>query len=147
MAEPGTADTIVVIGAEVLSRFLDFNDRSVCVLFGDGAGAMVLTPSDAPGALGAILGADGTATDVLIIPAGGSAQPASHESVDRHDHAIRMPNGREVFHRAVVEMASACRELLEKSGHAPDDVDLLVPHQATVRHMNADAVRLGIGAD
>src|SRR5438128_868814 len=125
MVEAGTADTVVVIGAEVLSRFVDFSDRSVCVLFGDGAGAMVLMPSDAPGALGAILGADGTATDVLIIPAGGSAEPASHQTVDRHDHAIRMPNGREVFHRAVVEMAAACHELLEKSGYGPDDVDLL----------------------
>ena len=147
MVEAGTADTVVVIGAEVLSRFLDFEDRSVCVLFGDGAGAIVLTPSDAPGALGAILGADGSASDILIIPAGGSAQPASHETVERHDHSIRMPNGREVFHRAVVEMASACRELLEKSGFTPDDVDVLVPHQANVRIMNAVAERLGIDSE
>jgi 3-oxoacyl-[acyl-carrier-protein] synthase-3 len=94
------------------------------VLFGDGAGAVVLRRSEEPGVLGSVLGADGRAAEILIIPAGGSAAPASHASVDASDHAIQMPNGREVFKRAVVEMASACRELLEKSGFTPDDVDL-----------------------
>ncbi|HZD18428.1 MAG TPA: 3-oxoacyl-[acyl-carrier-protein] synthase III C-terminal domain-containing protein, partial [Actinomycetota bacterium] len=92
-------------------------------------------------------GADGTAAEILIIPAGGSARPASHESVEARDHSIRMPNGREVFKRAVVEMANACRQLLEKSGLTPEDVDLLIPHQANARIMVAVAERLGIDLD
>jgi len=134
-----------VIGAEVLSRVLDFTDRSTCVLFGDGAGAVVLRPSDTPGLIGSVLGTDGKAAEILIIPAGGSARPATAESVARRDHTIRMPSGREVFKRAVTEMAAACRELLDKSGFEPGDVDLLIPHQANSRIMVAVAERLGIG--
>ncbi|HZD79771.1 MAG TPA: beta-ketoacyl-ACP synthase III [Actinomycetota bacterium] len=145
--ESGTADTVVVIGAEVLSRVLDLTDRSTCVLFGDGAGAVVLRRSERPGILGSVLGADGQAAEILIIPAGGSARPASSETLAERAHTIRMPSGREVFKRAVVEMAAACRQLLEKSGYAPDDVDLLIPHQANARIMNAVAERLGIDAD
>ena len=143
--ESGAAETVVVIGAEILSRVMDFGDRGTCVLFGDGAGAVVLRPSDGPGVLGSVLGADGTAAEILIIPAGGSARPASVETVAAGDHVIRMPAGREVFKRAVVEMANACRQLLEKSGATPDDVDLLIPHQANARIMVAVAERLGIG--
>jgi 3-oxoacyl-[acyl-carrier-protein] synthase III len=142
--EAGSAETVVVIGAEVLSRVLDFTDRSTAVLFGDGAGALVLRPSDRPGILGSVLGADGRAAEVLIVPAGGSRRPASHETVDARDHSIRMTNGREVFKRAVVEMAGACKELLEKSGYTPDDVDVLIPHQANARIMLSVAQRLGI---
>lgn len=145
--ESGTAETVLVIGAEVLSRVMDFTDRGTCVLFGDGAGAVVLRPSQDPGVLGSVLGADGTAAEILIIPAGGSARPPSHETVDAGEHAIRMPNGREVFKRAVVEMANACRQLLEKSGYTADDVDVLIPHQANARIMIAVAERLGIGLD
>jgi 3-oxoacyl-[acyl-carrier-protein] synthase III len=145
--ESGQAETVVVMGAEILSRVMNFHDRSTCVLFGDGAGAVVLRRSEEPGVLGSVLGADGRAAEILIIPAGGSAAPASHASVDANDHAIRMPNGREVFKRAVVEMASACRELLEKSGFTPDDVDLLIPHQANARIMVAVADRLKVPID
>ncbi len=145
--ESGQAETVLVLGAEVLSRFLDFTDRTTCVLFGDGAGALVLRPTEGGGVLGSVLGADGRAAEILHIPAGGSARPASHETVDARDHSIRMPKGREVFKRAVVEMAGACRQLLEKSGHTPDDVDLLIPHQANARIMVAVAERLGIGLD
>ena len=145
--ESGAADTVLVIGAEVLSRVLDFTDRTTCVLFGDGAGAVVLKPSDRPGIEGSVLGADGTAAEILIIPAGGTAMPASAETVATHAHAIRMPGGREVFKRAVVEMAAACRQLLEKSGYTADDVNLLIPHQANARIMIAVAERLGITGD
>ena len=145
--ESGQAETILILGAEVLSRVMDFRDRTTCVLFGDGAGALVLRRSEEQGVLGSVLGADGRAAEILIIPAGGSASPPSHESVDARDHAIRMPNGRDVFKRAVVEMASACRQLLEKSGYTPDDVDVLIPHQANARIMIAVAERLGIGLD
>lgn len=145
--ESGAADTVVVIGAEVLSRVLDMSDRTTCVLFGDGAGAAVLRPSESAGVLGSVLGADGRSAEILIIPAGGSAKPASPETVAANDHTIRMPAGREVFKRAVVEMANACRELLEKSGFTPDDVSVLIPHQANARIMVAVAERLGVGLD
>jgi 3-oxoacyl-[acyl-carrier-protein] synthase-3 len=94
-----------------------------------------------------VLGADGRAAEILLIPAGGSARPASHETVDARDHSIRMPNGREVFKRAVVEMTNACRELLEKSGYTPEDVDVLIPHQANARILIAVAERLGVPLD
>jgi 3-oxoacyl-[acyl-carrier-protein] synthase-3 len=145
--QSGQAETVLVIGAEVLSRVMDYSDRGTSILFGDGAGAVVLRPSESPGVIGSVLGADGRAAEILIIPAGGSAQPASHETVDARDHSIRMPNGRDVFKRAVVEMSNACRQLLEKSGYTPDDVDLLIPHQANARIMIAVAERLGIGID
>jgi 3-oxoacyl-[acyl-carrier-protein] synthase III len=142
--ESGQAETVLVAGAEILSRVMNFEDRTTCVLFGDGAGAVVLRRAEEPGVLGSVLGADGRAAEILIIPGGGSARPPSHESLDAMDHTIRMPNGREVFKRAVVEMANASRQLLEKSGHTPEDVDLLIPHQANARIMIAVAERLKI---
>ena len=140
----GMADTILLIGAEVFSRILDLNDRGTCILFGDGAGATVVSASDSAGIEGSILGADGTAAEILWMPAGGTRTPASAETVAANDHTVRMPNGREVFKRAVTEMASSCRELLEKSGHSIDDVDVLIPHQANARIMTAVVDRLGI---
>jgi 3-oxoacyl-[acyl-carrier-protein] synthase-3 len=142
--ESGQAETVVVAGAEILSRVMNFQDRSTCVLFGDGAGAVVLRRSEEPGVLGSVLGADGRAAEILIIPGGGSAQPPTHESLEAKGYTIHMPNGREVFKRAVVEMANACRQLLEKSGFGPEDVDLLIPHQANARIMIAVAERLKI---
>jgi 3-oxoacyl-[acyl-carrier-protein] synthase-3 len=142
--EAGMADTVLLIGAEIFSRILDFSDRTTCILFGDGAGAAIVQASDRPGIEGTILGADGGAADLLMMPAGGTREPASAETVAARDHTIRMPKGREVFKRAVTEMAGACRELLEKSGHTPADVDVLIPHQANARIMTAVAERLGI---
>jgi 3-oxoacyl-[acyl-carrier-protein] synthase III len=142
--ESGMADTVLLIGAEVYSRILDFTDRQTCVLFGDGAGATVIQASERAGIEGTVLGADGTATEILLLPAGGSREPASTETVAASQHRIQMPNGREVFKRAVTEMAASCREVLEKNGHSPDDVDLLIPHQANARIMVAVAERLGI---
>jgi 3-oxoacyl-[acyl-carrier-protein] synthase-3 len=145
--ESGAAETVVVIGAEVLSRVLDMTDRGTCILFGDGAGALVLRPSASAGVIGSVLGADGRSAEILFIPAGGSRLPASRETVEARDHSIRMPNGRDVFKRAVVEMSNACRQLLDKSGYTADDVDVLIPHQANARIMIAVAGRLGIGMD
>jgi 3-oxoacyl-[acyl-carrier-protein] synthase III len=145
--ESGQAETVVVMGAEILSRVMNFRDRTTCVLFGDGAGAVVLRRSEEPGVIGSALGADGRAAELLIIPGGGSAIPASHESLDAGEHTIHMPNGRDVFKRAVIEMANACRQLLDKSGYAPDDLNLLIPHQANSRIMIAVAERLGIDMD
>lgn len=142
--ESGMADTVLLIGAEVFSRILDFSDRQTCVLFGDGAGAVVLEASDRPGIETTLLGADGTAAEILLMPGGGSREPATAETVANERHRIHMPNGREVFKRAVTEMAAACREVLDKNGHSPDDVDLLIPHQANARIMKAVADRLHI---
>jgi 3-oxoacyl-[acyl-carrier-protein] synthase-3 len=138
------ADTVLLIGAEVFSRILDFADRQTCVLFGDGAGAAVIQAADRPGIIESTLGADGTAAEILIMPGGGSREPATVESVRAQRHRIQMPNGREVFKRAVTEMASACRALLDKNGLTPDDVDVLIPHQANARIMRAVAERLRI---
>ncbi len=140
----GMADTILLIGAEIFSRILDYTDRGTCILFGDGAGAAVVRASETAGVEGSILGADGGAAEILWMPAGGTRTPASAETVAANDHTVRMPNGREVFKRAVTEMASASRELLEKSGHSIDDVDVLIPHQANGRIMSAVVDRLGI---
>jgi 3-oxoacyl-[acyl-carrier-protein] synthase-3 len=142
--EAGTADTVLLIGAEVFSRILDFEDRATCVLFGDGAGATVIQASEHPGIEGTVLGADGSASEILLVPGGGSREPATEETVAKREHSIRMPNGREVFKRAVTEMAAACREVLEKNGHVPEDVDVLIPHQANARIMNAVAERLHV---
>jgi 3-oxoacyl-[acyl-carrier-protein] synthase III len=143
----GGAETILVAGTEVLSRFLDFSDRTTCVLFGDGAGAAILVPGDEPGVIGSILENQGRHAHLLEIPAGGSREPASAETVERQDHAIRMKDGREVFKRAVVGMADACARLLEKSGYTPEDVSLLVPHQANGRIIAAVAQRLSFPRD
>jgi 3-oxoacyl-[acyl-carrier-protein] synthase III len=143
----GGAGTVLVAGTEVLSRFLDFGDRTTCVLFGDGAGAAVLVPGEEPGVIGSVLENQGKHAHLLEIPAGGSREPASTDSVARGDHAIRMKDGREVFKRAVVGMADACARLLEKSGHTPDDVSLLVPHQANGRIIASVAQRLSFPMD
>jgi 3-oxoacyl-[acyl-carrier-protein] synthase-3 len=143
----GGAGTVLVAGTEVLSRFLDFGDRTTCVLFGDGAGAAVLVPGEEPGVIGSVLENQGKHAHLLEIPAGGSREPASTDTVARGDHTIRMKDGREVFKRAVVGMADACARLLEKSGHTPDDVSLLVPHQANGRIIASVAQRLSFPMD
>src|SRR5439155_1382240 len=107
--EAGMADAILLIGAEVFSRILDFTDRQTCVLFGDGAGATVIQASERPGIEGTVLGADGTAAEILLLPGGGSREPASAETLAASRHHVQMPNGREVFKRAVTEVAAACR--------------------------------------
>lgn len=145
--QAGMADTVLLAGAEIFSRILDFTDRTTSILFGDGAGAVIVQASDRPGIEGTVLGADGSAANILQMPAGGTRVPASHATVDARDHSIRMPKGREVFKRAVTEMAAACREILEKSEHTPADVDVLIPHQANARILVAVAERLGVPAE
>lgn len=138
----GGAETVLVVGTEIMSRYLDFSDRATCVLFGDGAGATVLVPGEEPGVMGSVLENDGRYAKILEIPAGGSSLPASGETVARRDHSIRMPDGREVFKRAVRGMADASARLLEKAGLSLEDVSLLVPHQANARIIKAVADRL-----
>lgn len=144
MIESGASDTVLVIGAETLSRVLDFTDRGTCILFGDGAGAAIFAASTEPGVYGSILAADGNAAEMLTIPAGGTERPSSPATIAAGDHFVKMPNGPEVYKRAVNGMTGACRALLEKSGYTPDDVALLIPHQANARIMATVAKQVGI---
>ena len=129
----GDAEYVLVIGAETLSRFLDWTDRETCVLFGDGAGAVLVAASEVPGGIVATeLGSDGSGGDALILPAGGSALPASLETVSSGQHYVKM-DGKAVFRFATRVMASATRKVLERAGYTPADVDLIIPHQANIR--------------
>jgi 3-oxoacyl-[acyl-carrier-protein] synthase III len=144
MIESGAAENALVIGAEVLSRVLNLTDRNTSVLFGDGAGAAVMVPSDEPGILASTLAADGQQALLLTIPAGGSERPLTPDDIAEHRDTIHMESGRVVFHRAVSDMSTACRALLDKAGLTPDDVDLLIPHQANARIVRAVADRLKV---
>ncbi len=141
--ESGRADTVLVIGAEALTRLIDFTDRTTCVLFGDGAGAVVLRASDEPGVEAVVLGADGAGAPQLIIPMGGAAQPATPEGVAARDGFVKM-NGSEVFKFAVRVIPRATMEALERSGHTLDDLTWLIPHQANERIIATVEERLGI---
>jgi len=129
----GDAEYVLVIGAETLSRMVDWTDRTTCVLFGDGAGAVLLAASDVPGGITAsVLGSDGSGADLLTIPAGGSAAPASLETVSNGSHYIKM-DGRAVFRFATRVMADATRRVLDKARVPISEVDLVIPHQANKR--------------
>lgn len=135
---------ILVVGAETLSRILNWEDRNTCVLFGDGAGAAVVGEvEEGYGIIGFDMGADGSGGPYLIQPAGGSRKPASHETVEAHEHSVHM-DGSEVFKFAVKIMASTSLRVLEKSGLKSEDVDLLIPHQANIRIINSAAKRLNL---
>ena len=136
--------TALVIGAETLSRVTDWTDRATCVLFGDGAGAVVLQANGSPGGvLSTVLGADGSGGDLLYLPAGGSKEPACHRTVSERLHYIKM-RGREVFRFAVKAMPDAARQVLKEAHMTPADVALLVPHQANQRILEAAARGLGL---
>ncbi len=135
----GSIQSAVVIGAETLSRITNWEDRNTCVLFGDGAGAFVLQASNRPGGvIAAVMRSDGSGSDLLSLPAGGSRLPASHETVDQRLHTIQM-NGREVFRFATRVMAQATREVLEMAGLELEAVQLVIPHQANYRIIEAAA--------
>lgn len=143
----GAYEHVLVIGADILSRFTDWTDRSTCVLFGDAAGAVVLGPSDpGTGVLSTHLGADGSRGELLKIDAGGSRLPTTEETVQNHQHYIRM-EGREVFKFAVRIMGEASIKVLESCGLTPEDVDLFIPHQANTRIIDAAASRLNLPAE
>jgi 3-oxoacyl-[acyl-carrier-protein] synthase-3 len=130
------------VGAEVFTRILDWQDRSTCVLFGDGAGAVVLQPTHEPGGLlSFVLGSDGSGACSLYVPAGGSRRPASAETVAEREHYVKM-QGREVFRFATRVVPDSVLQALEAAGLTTDDIDLLIPHQANVRIIDAAARRL-----
>ncbi len=140
----GLYKNILVIGAEVLSSFIDWKDRSTCVLFGDGAGAAVVTLSKGDGGiLSTHLAADGNFADLLKIPAGGSAIPPSAETITQNLHTLKM-NGSEVFKLAVRNMSEAALKAISKAGIKPEQIDLLIPHQANLRIIKAVAERVNM---
>ena len=141
--ETGTYSKILVIGAETLSRFSDYTDRTSCILFGDGAGAAVLEPTDDPnkGVRYTVLHADGEGWDYIHVPAGGAREPASHASVDDHRHYIKM-RGRDVYKFAVEKMQWLLGDCLRQCNLSAADVDLVVPHQVNVRILRSAAEKV-----
>ncbi len=147
MITGGAIDSAVIIGAETMSRFLDWNDRSTCVLFGDGAGAVVLQASERPGGLMAFsLHADGSGGDMLMVPAGGSRLPASPETVAAKKHFMVM-NGNEVYRFATRVLAVSVKEVIEKAGLSISDIDLIIPHQANIRIIQYAAKEMALPID
>ena len=141
----GQAERVLVVGAEVVSKMIDWTDRGTAVLFGDGAGAVLLEPaaSEAEAIIGFDLGNDPSGAELLSLQAGGSRFPASRETVDSGMHFLKM-NGREVFKFATRTIVASARALLEKYGCGVEDVDLFIPHQANIRIIDAAASKLGI---
>jgi 3-oxoacyl-[acyl-carrier-protein] synthase-3 len=140
----GAYQHVLVIGADTLSRWLDFTDRTTCVLFGDGAGAAVLSASEEPGGLMSfVLGADGSGGKHLYVPSGGSRRPPTAETVERNEHAIRM-NGREVYRFSTTTPADALLRAVEQAGVALTDLDLIVAHQANDRILQTIAHNLDL---
>lgn len=143
----GMARNVLVIGGETLSRITDYTDRTTCVLFGDGAGAAVLTKSDGDrGLLATLLGTDGRYTDLLQVPGLGTKHLPSMETIEARLHYIKM-EGRDVFKQAVTAMGQASEKILALAEITSDEVDLLIPHQANLRIIEATAKRISISKD
>jgi len=142
MIVSGAVENALVIGAETLSRLLNWKDRSTCVLFGDGAGAVVVEATNASvGIESTVLHGDGSKGEMLMVPAGGSKMPATTETLERGLHFITMAGG-EVFKLAVKSMADAAEEAIADAGLTLDDIDIMIPHQANVRIIDGVAKRL-----
>ncbi len=143
----GLARHVLVIGSELLTRFLDYTDRSTCILFGDGAGAVVLSASDQPGgALGTELTTEPQGAYMIWLPAGGAKAPPSPGTIARGEHYIRM-EGNQTYRFATKTMATTALESIRRSGIDPADVELFIPHQANVRIIEAVAKGLGLPMD
>jgi 3-oxoacyl-[acyl-carrier-protein] synthase-3 len=145
LLQAGNLDHVLVIGCETLSRIVDPRDRGTCIIFGDGAAAVVLAPTtdDGPGILGWDLGCDGSATGLVGLPAGGSRLPASQDTIDEGLHYLKM-QGQELFRRAVRVVVESVGVTLARSGITADDINRIIPHQANLRIIEAAASRLGI---
>ena len=141
----GTHKRVLVIGADVMSSIIDYTDRATCVIFGDGAGAVILEPSedDSLGLIDFIHEVDGAGGCYLYMPGGGSLNPATRETVDQKMHYVHQ-DGQQVFKFAVRKQTEACLNLLERNGLKGSDVDAFIPHQANLRIINATADRLGL---
>ncbi len=141
----GVADHILVIGAETLTRITDYTDRGTCILFGDGAGATVLSavPNSEPGIIDTHLASDGSGGDLMILPAGGSLHPASHETVDQKMHFTRL-QGRAVYKNAISKIVMLVNESLARCHLTLDDIKLIIPHQMNARIIESAAKHLSI---
>jgi len=142
--ETGRYKKVVIVGVDKMSSIIDYEDRTTCVIFGDGCGAVLLEPTtDGTGVQDFILRSDGAGRNHLIQPAGGSAAPASTETVENRMHYVKQ-EGKQVFKFAVTNMADVSAEIMEKNKLSSDDVDWLVPHQANLRIIDATANRMGL---
>lgn len=141
----GTMNNVLVVGAEVLTRITDYQDRNTCILFGDGAGAAVLSPAKdgEPGIIDTHLAADGVGADLMILPGGGSRNPATAESLAGRLHYIRL-EGRAVYRQAVGKIIQLVDESLARCGLTRDDIDLIIPHQMNARIIESAAAKLEI---
>ncbi|MDQ6737515.1 MAG: ketoacyl-ACP synthase III [Gemmatimonadota bacterium] len=149
MIASGAIDTALVVGAEKMSAIVDWKDRSTCVLFGDGAGAVILqrnTSGEKTGILSTFMRSDGKLADLLYRPDGGAAHPMTAEILENRSHLVRMA-GREVFKHAVREMSEAADRALDSAKLSIGDIDLLIPHQANTRIIEATAKHAGISMD
>ena len=145
----GQSETVLVVGAEKLSTITDFQDRSTAILFGDGAGAAIVrkaSGTNGRGILSTFIKSDGRLAPLLYRPGGGSADPISEKVVCNRSHYMKMA-GREVFKAAVLAMSEACDEALERAGVRADEIDLLIPHQANIRIIEATAKHAGMSMD
>jgi 3-oxoacyl-[acyl-carrier-protein] synthase-3 len=145
--ETGKYKKVVIVGADKMSSIIDYTDRSTCVIFGDGAGAVLLEPTEeGVGIMDSVLKSDGNGRHYLHQKAGGSVKPASHETVDNKEHYV-FQDGQPVFKAAVVGMADVSVEIMDRNNLTADDVAYLVPHQANLRIIDATARRMGVGSE
>jgi len=145
--ETGKYKKILVVGADKMSSIIDYTDRATCIIFGDGAGAVLLEPNtDGFGVIDSVLKSDGAGRAYLHQKAGGSVKPASHETVDKKEHYV-FQDGQPVFKAAVKNMADVSVEIMERNNLTSDDVAYLVPHQANLRIIDATANRMGVSSD
>ena len=147
LIESGRYKKVVVCGADKMSSIIDYTDRATCIIFGDGAGAVLLEPSEEPvGIMDSILKTDGSGAQFLHMKAGGSLKPASHETVDKREH-FAYQEGQAVFKFAVKGMADVSAELMEKNNLTSEEIAWLVPHQANLRIIDATANRMGLSSE
>ncbi len=145
--ETGRYKKVVVVGADMMSRIIDYSDRATCVIFGDGAGAVLLEPSEEDhGVMDFLLHADGNGVTYLHMKAGGSLKPASHETVEKKEHFVHQ-EGQAVFKHAVYNMAEVSAKIMEKNNLKSEDISWLAAHQANKRIIDATSQRMGIGPE
>jgi len=147
MIRSGAARNVLFVACDIFTHFINWNDRNTCVLFGDGAGAVVLQPSDEPaGLISCVLGADGEQEDLMAVDACGTRLPATPELLEQGRQYVYM-NGREIFKHAVREMAASSLDAIQSAGLSTDDIALIIPHQANLRIIEATAKRLEVSMD
>ena len=147
MIESGRYNNVMVMGADTMSSIIDYSDRNTCVIFGDGGGGVLLEPTDTDaGILDSILHTDGSGSQYLKVPAGGSVHPASKDTIEKKMHYVYQ-DGKTVFKFAVKKMAEVSKQILDNNGFTGSDVKLFIPHQANRRIIDAAAKRCGLSAD